>query len=93
MASGPMPTPGSREAHRDACNLSCGVSKCAISTVNNGVVAFRMDARPLAMWCCPQTTSAKGDRVLEEPHAEEGGPDRIFESPADRAKTRSGICK
>lgn len=48
-------------------SFSSGVSRCATKTVKRGVVAFRMDARPLAMRCCPHTMRTKGSTLLSRP--------------------------
>lgn len=70
-------------------------------TVNSGVVAFRIAARPDAMWIWPHTINVKGMTLLSRPMArnaahaasEPGGrkPDAttIIQSAAAAGATRS----
>ncbi len=99
-ASSPVPKPPSRStpsiattpakptatpAALPAVRRSSGVRRCAMSTVNSGVVAFRMAAKPLAMWCWPQTKRAKGTALLSSPM-----PRNAAQSPGARGmRTRS----
>ena len=41
--------------------------KCAMTTVNIGVVAFKMEASPDAMLCCPQTIRKNGMALFNIP--------------------------
>ena len=59
--------PTATPAALSGVNRSSGVIRCAARTVNSGVVAFRMEARPLAMWCWPHTISTKGTTLLSSP--------------------------
>ena len=44
-------------------------------TVNNGVVAFRMDASPLAIRVSPNTISGKGYHGVQRAHGEKLTPE------------------
>lgn len=46
---------------------SSRVRKCAVTTVNNGVVAFRIAASPPAIWVWPQTMRVNGMALLRTP--------------------------
>ena len=46
---------------------SSAVSTCATSTVKSGVVALRIEARPLAMWVCPHAMSENGIALFSSP--------------------------
>ena len=46
---------------------SSAVSTCATSTVNSGVVALRIEARPLAMWVWPHAMSENGIALFSSP--------------------------
>ncbi len=59
------------------------VRKWATKTVHSGVVALRMDARPLAMWVCPQTIRLNGSRLLRKPMA----------MNATHARRSDGMCR
>ncbi len=54
-------------AARIGVSLSSLVKTCATRTVNNGVVAFRIEATPEAIWLCPQTISENGIALLSTP--------------------------
>jgi hypothetical protein len=47
--------------------FSSRVSRWATRTVNRGVVAFRIEANPEAMWDCAQTISENGTTLLRKP--------------------------
>ena len=71
-APGPMVTttptiPISTPASRFPVIRSSLVKTCATITVNSGVVALRIAARPEAMWVCPQTIRQNGIALLSSP--------------------------
>ncbi len=72
MSSGPIITttpakPSTSPATRPGVIFSSWVTKCATTTVNSGMVALKMDARPLAMCVCPQKRRLKGMTLLMTP--------------------------
>ena len=73
-----------------AVSFSSRVAKWATSAVKIGVVALRIEARPLAMWVWPQKISVNGSALLRRPSTAKAGPARASGarlSPVTRAKT------
>ena len=50
-------------------NRSSARNRAATRTVHQGVVAFKMAARPAPMVCCPKTISPKGITLFSRPRA------------------------
>jgi hypothetical protein len=59
--------PSSTPPSRCGVIFSSRVSKCASTTVNSGVVAFRIAARPPVIRVCPQKIRLNGIRLLSAP--------------------------
>jgi hypothetical protein len=76
-------------------SFSSGVSRWATSTVNRGVVALRMAAKPLATDCCPQTIRTKGSTLLSSPMPAKAAQIRLScgnLSPSRRSTTNKVVA-
>ena len=99
-ARAPMSTATPTMPSSSAPNLtprtrSSRVMKCATKSVNRGVVAFRIEARPEAIWVWPQKIRPKGTRLFIRPIAAKlrhGVPARNSSLPAMARTTLSATA-
>jgi len=72
IASTP-PKPSATPSPRAGVSFSSEVAKCATSTVNSGVIAFRTEASAPVICPCASTNSVKGTALFKSPITNSAG--------------------